>query len=94
MTQAIAKADKDTSQNKANMPRYHVALVEKSKGPGGFEGKNWHRYVLDGVRSPITGYRQGSMKEVKEYAQQCADELNARASGKRSPWAPQQRKVC
>lgn len=89
MSQATAK---DESAVNSKVPRYHVALVEKSTGPGGAEGRNWHRYVLDGVRSPITGYRQGTLKEVKEYAQRCADELNERASGKRSPWAPQQRK--
>ena len=91
MTQVIANP-KDENQAGNKSPRYHVASVEKSTGPGGMEGPNWHRYVLGGVRSPITGYRQGTLKEVKEYAQQCADDLNARASGKRSPWAPQQRK--
>lgn len=90
MTQATATTQPAT---KSNAPRYRVALVEKATCPAGGDGKNWHRYVLDGVRSPITGLRQGTMKEVTEYAQQCADELNARASGKRSPWAPQQRKT-
>ena len=89
MTQAKTASE---ATPKSNAPRYRVALVEKAPCPSGADGKNWHRYVLDGVRSPITGLRQGTLKEVTEYAQQCADELNLRASGKRSPWAPQQRK--
>ena len=53
MTQTMAKPkDEATANNKA--PRYHVASVEKATGPGGMEGKNWHRYVLGGVRSPIS----------------------------------------
>ena len=90
MSEAIAAS---TVETKPNAPQYRVASVEKSKeGPGGAGGNNWHRYILDGVRSPITGYRQGSLKEVTAYAEQCAIDLNARASGKRSPWAPQQKK--
>jgi len=90
MTQVNAST---TAPTKSNAPQYRVATVEKTKGPGGTEGKNWHRYVLDGVRSPIIGYRQGTLREVTAYAEQCAEDLNARASGKRSPWAPQQKKT-
>ncbi len=71
---------------------YHVTSVNKIQPPTGADG-NWYGYVLDGGRSPITGMRRGTMKEVTEYAKRCAAELNERNNG-RSPsaWAPRKGK--
>lgn len=77
---------------KAFLRQYHVASVQKVQPPAGADG-NWFGYVLDGGRSPITGMRRGTMKEVTEYAKRCAAELNERNNG-RSPsaWAPRKGK--
>ena len=64
---------------------YRVASVHKSTGPGGAEGDDWHRYVLTGGRSAITGWCRGTREEVTEHAARCADEFNARSDGKRNP---------
>jgi hypothetical protein len=71
---------------------YKVTSVVKAKAPGGADG-NWYRYVLEGGRSPITGLRRGTLKEVTEHAKRCAADLNERNSG-RSPsaWAPRKSK--
>ena len=72
--------------------RYSVASVYQAQGPGGAEG-DWYRYVLEGGCSPITGLRRGSLDEVTEHANRCAQELNERNNG-RSPsaWAPRKNK--
>jgi hypothetical protein len=67
---------------------YHVVSVDKAQAPGGADG-DWFRYVLAGGRSPITGLRRGTLREVTEHAHRCASELNQRNSGKApSAWAP------
>ncbi len=86
---------KPAAQNeaaKAYLRQYHVASVHKIKPPAGADG-NWYGYVLDGGRSPITGMRRGTMKEVTDYAKRCASDLNERNNG-RSPsaWAPRKGK--
>ncbi len=71
---------------------YKVTSVVKAQAPDGADG-NWYRYVLEGGRSPITGMRRGTQKEVTEHARRCAADLNERNSG-RSPsaWAPRKSK--
>jgi hypothetical protein len=71
---------------------YKVTSVAKTKAPEGADG-NWYRYVLEGGRSPITGIRRGTLKEVTDHAKRCAADLNERNSG-RSPsaWAPRKAK--
>jgi len=78
---------------RAGTVHYQVASVDKTSGPGGADGDDWYCYVLKGGRSPIKGWRRGTLHEVKAHATRCAEELNERASGKRrSPWAPQKSK--
>lgn len=61
---------------------YRVASVTKAAPPTGMEGADWYRYVLEGGHSPITGWRRGSLADVKAYAQISAEELNERRAGK------------
>lgn len=61
---------------------YRVGSVTKTKPPTGAEGNDWYRYVLEGGHSPISGWRQGSLEDVTEFAQRSADELNERRAGK------------
>lgn len=61
---------------------YRVGSVTKTQPPSGAEGNDWYRYVLEGGHSPISGWRQGSLEDVTEFAQRSADELNERRAGK------------
>ncbi len=85
-----ASADAGTFYAKA--PLFKVDSVEKSVAPEGEEGRNWYRYVLKSSSSTITGHRCGSLKFVRAYAAQCAEQLNTRAASCQSLWAPRGRK--
>ena len=86
-------AESHVAEQTGTALRYQVASVDKTVGPAGSDGDDWYCYVLKGGRSPITGWRRGTLQEVMAYAGRCADELNERSSGKRrSPWAPQRSK--
>ena len=88
----MSEANQPLETPKKLTPVYHVASVERSEMPHEDAEGNWYRYVLEGGRNPITGYRRGTLREVKTYAQQCADELNERNSGNRSVWSVSQKK--
>ncbi len=75
---------KDTQQDDL---RYTVVSIEKSEGPGGADGNNWYRYVIDSPGSPITGYRRGDKKEVVNYLQECTNKLQERLTTGKSPRA-------
>jgi len=63
--------------------RYEVASVEKAIVPEGGQGEDWCRYVLSSGRSQITGLHRGTVEEVIEYAESCAELVNSRsATGK------------
>ena len=66
---------------------YRVGSVTKTSAPDGADGNDWYRYVLEGGHSPISGWRQGSLKDVTEFAQRSADELNERRAGKSVAYA-------
>jgi len=97
-TQAVNPASSGTRDAAAKaagsslIRNYKVTSVVKAQAPNGADG-NWYRYVLEGGRSPITGLRRGTLKEVTEHAKRCAADLNERNSG-RSPsaWAPRKGK--
>jgi len=62
---------------------YRVSIVEKTSAPDGATGNDWYRYILSSGNSRITGFRCGSLAEVREYAATCAEDLNFRGiSGK------------
>ncbi len=65
---------------------YRVAWVEQAAPPHGAEGNNWCRYALESTRSTLTGWRQGSLPEIKQYAAEYAEELNARSNDNSSTW--------
>jgi len=76
----------------AKAPLFKVASVEKTDAPEGEKGRNWYRYVLKSSTSTITGHRCGSRQYVRDYAAQCAEQLNARATTGQSIWNPRGRK--
>jgi hypothetical protein len=54
--------------------------------PEGCEGQDWCRYVLRSERSTIVGQRRGSLEDVKAYAIESAERLNARGRSTPSGW--------
>ena len=80
--QGAAAVTERKSLPKVDGLAYRVASVTKATPPTGLDGTDWYRYVLEGGHSPITGWRRGSLADVKAYAQISADELNERRSGK------------
>lgn len=60
---------------------YEVATVEKVENTTmahGAAGTDWYRYVLSSGNSRITGFHRGSLSEVTDYANNCAEEFNLR----------------
>jgi hypothetical protein len=72
---------------------YRVANIEKIAAPDGLGSGSWYRYVLDNDASVITGQRCGSLKDVTDYAEQYAAQLNARTVHGQSSWTPRRKKV-
>jgi len=69
-----------------------VESVDRIDAPLGEESGSWYRYVLKSRSSTITGQRCGTRAYVREYAAQCAEQLNERAASCNSYWAPRGRK--
>jgi len=57
---------------------YRVTSVSKSAPPEGAEGGTWYCYELARGSATITGYRQGTQKEVRRIAEEIARGLNER----------------
>jgi len=79
-------------QDSTRKNRYRVVSVEKTDPPEGMPGSNWHRYVIGQGRSKIEGLKPGSLKTVTQHAETVAEDLNARAAGSNSAYAPRKRK--
>jgi hypothetical protein len=88
----IPNAHPDADVLSSKSPVFKVASVDKTDAPEGELGRDWYRYVLKSSRSTIIGHRCGSREYVHEYATQCAEQLNARASSCQSIWSPRGRK--
>lgn len=62
-----------------------VISVEKSDGPGGADGNDWYRYIIDSPGSPITGYRRGAKRDVLAYLNECTSKIKERMGTRKSP---------
>lgn len=81
-------------QNDADKPvvsRYQVQLVEKINPPEGMPGGEWHRYVIGYGKSKIEGMKPGTLKQVREHAENVVEDLNNRAINKSSVYAPRKK---
>jgi hypothetical protein len=79
-------------EKKSLKEKYRMITVEKISSPEGMPGSDWHRYVIGQGRSRIEGMKPGTLKAVTEYAEEFAENLNSRASGKYSTYAPRKKK--
>ena len=64
-------------------PTYSVVKIEKTTPLPGTKG-TWYSYVIEGGYAPVAGVRSGTRKEITQYAENLAVEINAR----RAPNAP------
>jgi len=60
--------------------KFHVTGIEKTEPPAGMNEDNWYQYTIGEGVSVIRGKRSGSLKSVKEYAEEFAENLNQRAA--------------
>lgn len=58
---------------------YIVTEVVKTSRPKGIQSGDWYRYTIEHGSSPISGVRSGSLKSVRLYAEDFAENLNLRA---------------
>lgn len=71
---------------------YHVAAVEKIDTPAGVEGGNWYRYVIALEDEAIVGNRRGTLEQVTQHANECAESLSARSVRGTSTWSSRNKK--
>ncbi len=71
---------------------YQVVKVEKTEPPVGIEGGNWYRYVIALEGEQIVGNRRGTLKQVKEYAEESALNLSSRVARGTSSWSSRNKK--
>lgn len=62
---------------------YELKAVKKTDAPTGSQGDNWIRYEITQGTNVITGYRQGSVKAIKQVAEDIVVGLNERRSPNR-----------
>ncbi len=80
---AKATADDDTPMER----HFAVTSVKKTSPPAGASGDKWYQYVIGRGDSAIKGKRAGTLRSVKQHAEEFADNLNRRASLGYSPYA-------
>ena len=58
------------------MPAYRLLELEKVPAPKNMENYNWYYYIISNDVNRITGYREGSKKEVETYLKETLARLN------------------
>ncbi len=58
---------------------YRVVSVQKTTDPALGKADYWYRYTIVGGKSRITGLHRGTLAEVTEYAEECAEAFNLRS---------------
>ena len=66
---------------------YQVVTVEKTDPPEGITGGSWYRYVIELEGQTIVSSRRGTLKQVTEYAKECAENMSNRFYRGRSHWS-------
>jgi hypothetical protein len=71
---------------------YEVVSVEKTDPPVGIDGGNWYRYVIALEGKTIVGNRRGTLKQVTQYAKECAQNMSTRVARGTSSWSSRNKK--
>jgi hypothetical protein len=61
---------------------FRVISVEKAEDPALGTAGGWCRYIIKSGQSCITGLHRGTLVEVREFAEECAEAFNLRNSSK------------
>ena len=88
MTQARAipkKGDANVVLDLENFSHleYGVVEIEKADLPSGGSNGRCYRYVVANTVSSVTGYRQGTKREVSSYGSTLIEDLNLRTIPKK-----------
>ena len=88
MTQARAiqkKGDANVVLDLENFSHleYGVVEIEKADLPSGGSNGRCYRYVVANTVSSVTGYRQGTKREVSSYVSTLIEDLNLRTIPKK-----------
>jgi hypothetical protein len=71
---------------------YQVVTVEKTEPPVGIDSGDWYQYVIALEEETIVGSRRGTLKQVTEYANECAENLSSRVGRGTSAWSSRNKK--
>ncbi len=61
---------------------FEMTALAKTEAPAGAQGTNWYRYVITQGANTIVGYRQGSLRTVRNGIDEIVVRLNERRAGK------------
>jgi len=74
---------------------YRVVSVHKATDPALGKPDYWYRYTIVGGKSRITGLHRGTLAEVTEYAEECAESFSLRSmaiNAKAMTWSSRNKK--
>ncbi|MDH5648040.1 MAG: hypothetical protein OEY67_00165 [Gammaproteobacteria bacterium] len=71
---------------------YQVVAVEKTEPPAGMKGGSWYKYIIALEDHAIVGNRRGTLKQVTEYANECAENLSSRVARGTSTWVSRRKR--
>jgi len=84
----------DASSDKPHKD-YRVVSVQKTSAPALGKPDDWYRYTIVGCKSRIAGLHRGTLAEVTEYAEECAEAFNTRSmatTAKALTWSSRNKK--
>ncbi|MEJ2141479.1 MAG: hypothetical protein P8Y24_03840 [Gammaproteobacteria bacterium] len=58
------------------MPAYRLMELKKVPAPKNMDNYNWYYYIISNEMNQITGYREGSKKEIETYLKETLCRLN------------------
>lgn len=76
------------------MPKYRIIELQKSPSPVNTQQDNWFYYVISNQINTITGYREGSKKEVELYIKETISRLNQKFIAPSYNYQHNVRKAC
>ena len=68
------------SDDAADENKFPVTSIEKTDPPDGQSDGEWYEYVIGSGSSAIRGKRSGSLRSVKAYVKEYAENLNQRST--------------
>lgn len=71
------------SWREQNNEPFELLSVDRAEAPDGSQGKDWVRYEIVQGSNVIRGYRQGSLKSIRQVAEEIVTGLNERRSPRR-----------